>query len=252
MNIAIIGAGPIGATLAKKFGEAGHTVKIANSRGPDTLSSVAVETGATAATAYDAVKDVDVVVIAIPMKGIDHLPEGLFKETRDDVVIIDTTNYYPKRDGYIEELGLGGIESRYVAERIGRPVIKGFNNMLSQVLATEGKPAGAVDRIAMPVAGDDPTAKGIGLALVDLAGFEAIDAGTIEKSWRQQPGTPVYCTDYDGDGIRAALARADKASAPMNRDAVWEKFSQIPAATQPHALTPLIREINRSTNERAV
>lgn len=251
MKIGIIGAGAIGATLARKFVGAGHDVKIANSRGPETLASVALETGATAVTAHGAVKDVDVVVLSIPMKGVDHLPKGLFDGARGDVVIVDTINYYPKRDGSIEKLDLGELESRYVSERIGRPVVKAFNNMLSQVLVTEGKPAGSVDRIAMPVAGDDTKAKAIGRALVDIAGFDAIDAGTLDTSWRQQPGTPVYCTDYDEEGVRAALARADKASAPRNRDAVWEKFSHIPATTQPDAATALIREINRSTNEGA-
>ena len=251
MNIGIIGAGPLGTTLARKFSDAGHAVKIANSQQPETLASVALETGATAVTASDALKDVDVVVVSIPMKGIDHLPKGLFDEVSGDVVIIDTTNYYPKRDGRIGELDQGKIESRYVSGRIGRPVIKGFNNMLSQVLATEGKPAGAADRIAIPVAGDDEKAKGIALALVDIAGFDGVDAGTLDTSWRQQPGTPVYCTDYDVEGVRAALIRADKASAPKNRDIVWEKFAQIPAGSKSDVFSMLIRKINRSTNEQA-
>lgn len=250
MNIGIIGAGPIGVTLAKKFSNAGHKVKIANSRGPETLASIALEIGAMAVTSSYAVKDVDVVVVSIPMKGIDTLPKRLFDEVRNDVVIIDTTNYYPERDGRIRELDQGEIESRYVSDRIGRPVIKGFNNVLSQVIASEGKPTGSADRIALPVAGDDEKAKDVALALVDIAGFDAIDAGTLDTSWRQQPGTPVYCTDYDVEGVRAALVRADKASAPKNRDIVWGKFAQISASTKPNAVTELIRQINRSTNEQ--
>lgn len=250
MDIGIIGAGAIGATLAKKFSEAGFALKIANSRGPKTLANIALNTGAKAVTVYDAVQDVDVVVISIPMKGIDYLPKGLFDRARSDVVIIDTTNYYPVRDGRIEEIDRGEIESRYVSNRIGRPVIKAFNNMLSQVLVTEGKPAGASGRLAMPVAGDDEGAKAIALTLLDIAGFDGFDAGTLETSWRQQPGTPVYCTDYDLDGVRAALGRADKASAPRNRDVVWEKFSQISAGTEPDEFPALIREINRSANEQ--
>lgn len=250
MDIGIIGAGAIGATLAKKFSEAGHAVKIANSRGPETLASISVETGAMAVTANEAVENVDVVVVSIPMKGIDQLPKGLFDGGRGDVVIIDTSNYYPERDGRIEEIDRGKIESLYVSDRIGRPVIKGFNNMLAQVLVTEGKAAGTADRIAMPVAGDDEKAKATVLTLVDIAGFDGIDAGTLETSWRQQPGTPVYCTDYDLDGVRAALVRADRASAPKNRDIVWQKFSQIPASTEPDEYPALIRDINRSTNEQ--
>jgi len=166
-------------------------------------------------------------------------------------VIMETTNYYPQRDGRIEELDRGEVESRYVSERIGRPVIKGFNNVLSQVLATRGEPAGAADRIALPVAGDDARAKAVVLNLFDATGFDGIDAGTLDDSWRQQPGTPVYCTDYDAGGVRKALARADKSSAPENRDIVWAKFAQIPASLEPDEFSALIRKINRSTNDPA-
>jgi predicted dinucleotide-binding enzyme len=249
MNIGIIGAGPIGSTLATKFCEAGHTVKIANSRGPETLTSIALQTGARAVSAYDAVRDVEVVVISIPMKGISHLPKGLFDGVRDDIVIIDTANYYPERDGRIVAIDQGEVESDFVSATVGRPVIKAFNNMLSQVLATEGRPAGALGRIGMPIAGDNERAKRIASELVDTVGFDGVDAGNIATSWRQQPGTPVYCTDYDAEGVRKAIARADKTRAPLNRDLVWAQFAQIPPSTTPEAVSALVRSISRAAND---
>jgi predicted dinucleotide-binding enzyme len=250
MKIGIIGAGPIGATLARKFSQAGHAVKIANSRGPETLEVIAAETGATAANASDAVKDVDVVIISIPMKGIEHLSTNLFDGVPDGVVVIDTNNYYPARDGQIDEIDQGKIESRWVSDRIGRPVIKAFNNILSYVLASGAKPSGAVDRIATPVAGDDAKAKAVVLELVDVAGFDGIDAGGLDDSWRQQPCTPVYCTDYDAEGVREALIRADRGRAPKNRDIVWAKVLQIPADTEPREFAGLIRTLSRSINNQ--
>lgn len=252
MKIGIIGAGPIGVTLAKKFRGYGYPVKIANSRGADTLKSVAKETGAIATAVRDVVRDVDVVVISIPMKSVADLPKDLFDELAENVVIIDTNNYYPMRDGRIAELDNGKIESRYVSEHIGRPVIKAFNNMLSQFLSTEGKVGGADGRLALPVAGDDATAKRTVLELVDVAGFDGIDAGGIDDSWRQQPGTPVYCTDYDADGVRKALARADRSYAPTARDIVWDEFVKIPPGTDPFVFAGLVRTISRSKNQRAI
>jgi hypothetical protein len=126
--------------------------------------------------------------------------------------------------------------------------VKAFNNILSQVLVSEGNPAGAPGRIATPVAGDDARAKDMVLKLVDVAGFDGIDAGGLDDSWRQQPGTPVYCTDYDADGVRQALVRADRTRAPSYRDIVWAKFAQIPAGTEPAKFVELVRSISRSTH----
>ncbi|RYG79310.1 hypothetical protein EON77_09325, partial [bacterium] len=127
MRIGIIGAGPLGSSLARKLHDQGHTVKLANSRGPDSLASLAVEVGATAASVFDAVKDVDVVIVSIPMKGFAALPPGLFHDVAEDLVIVDTANYYPVRDGLIEALERGMVESRWVSTQLGRPVVKAFN-----------------------------------------------------------------------------------------------------------------------------
>src|SRR5581483_807318 len=93
-------------------------------------------------------------------------------------------------------------------QQLGRPVIKVFNNIYAEHLANRGKPAGTQDRIALPVAGDDPKAKQVVMDLVNDMGFDAVDAGGLDESWRQQPGTPVYTTDLSADGVKAALAQA--------------------------------------------
>jgi predicted dinucleotide-binding enzyme len=208
MKIGIIGAGHIGGTLARRFTALGHQVFIANSRGPETLADLAAETGATAVTANEAARVGEVVVVTIPVKNVPKLPRDLFANTPDTVPVIDTGNYYPQRDGHIDAIEQGTTECRWVAQQLGRPVIKAFNNIYAQHLLEEGQPKGAPGRIALPVAGDDKDAKAVVMQLVEELGFDAIDAGGLDDSWRQQPGTPVYGTDFDADLVRLGLSQA--------------------------------------------
>lgn len=209
MKIGIIGAGNIGGTLARRLTALGHEVSIANSRGPETLAGLARETGAKAVTAKEAARAGEVVVVTIPEKSIPQLPADLFEGVSGDLVVVDTGNYYPRqRDGVIEAIESGKTESRWVSEQIGRPVVKAFNNIYARSLANGGKPTGHKGRIALPVAGDDPKAKAVVMRLVDELGFDPIDAGGLDESWRQQPDTPVYTKDLDANGVRRALAEA--------------------------------------------
>ncbi|WP_320202032.1 NADPH-dependent F420 reductase (plasmid) [Agrobacterium sp. rho-13.3] len=248
MNIGIIGAGAIGSTLAGKLVKAGHTVKIANSRGPDTLGDVAAKTGATAVAIADAVKDVQVVVIAIPLKNVATLPADLFAGVPEDVIVIDPNNYDANRDGQIAAIDAGQPQSRWVSDRLGRAVVKVFNNTLFQVIAIAGTSDDTTGGIAIPVAGDDARQKAVVIDLVKEIGFQGVDAGSIDDSWHQQPGAPVYLTDYDANGVRAALARADKALIPVNRDKGFVQFGQqLKADTTQADFIAIVRKISRTT-----
>ncbi len=224
MKIGIIGAGQIGGTLARRFTELGHQVSIANSRGPASLADVAAKTGATAVTAHEAARAGDVVVVTIQEARIPQLPKDLFAGVPDNVVVIDTGNYYPReRDGRIEGIEGGSIESRWVEQQLGRAVIKAFNTIYARSLGEKGSPAGTSARVALPVAGDEAAAKAVVLKLVEELGFDAIDAGGLDESWRQQPGTPVYCKDYDAEGVRKALSEASR-----QRTAQWTGTEKSP------------------------
>lgn len=250
MKIGIIGGSSMGTILAGKLTKAGHTVKISNSRGPETLQDVAAKTGAIAVSVVDAVRDVDVVFIAIPTKAVPHLPSGLFEGVSDDVVVIDITNTFPWRDGLIQAFDDGVPESRWVSDQIGRSVVKAFNTVAFPTLYAEGRPAGAPGRIAVPVAGDDTRAKDIVLKLVDQLGFDGVDAGSIDESWRQQPGTPAYVTDLDVEGVKQGLARADVVNARKRRDLASEIFSgpgeNLPPVSDAAHLVAIIRAIYRA------
>jgi predicted dinucleotide-binding enzyme len=218
MRIGIIGAGKIGGTLARRLTALGHEVSIANSRGPETLSALAKETGARPVTVEQAARAGDVVILSIPVKNILRLPAGLFEGVPQNVVVVDTGNYYPQqRDGRIDPIENGITETRWVSDQLGRPVVKAFNNIYAQHLLERGKPKGTPGRIALPVAGDDRRAKEVVIRLLDELGFDGVDAGGLDQSWQQQPGTPVYGTDLDAAGVRRGLAEAKQERPPELR-----------------------------------
>jgi 8-hydroxy-5-deazaflavin:NADPH oxidoreductase len=213
MNIGIIGAGKIGSALAVRLVALGHDVAIANSRGPATLGDVVADTGATAVEAHDAARGRELVVVTIEQYRVPELGRDAFAGVPDDVVVLETNNYYPQqRDGRIDAIEQGTVESRWVADQLGRPnLVKAFNNIHFKKLREAGRPAGDPDRFALPYAGDDTTAKATVGQLIESLGFDAIDAGSLDDSWRQQPGTPAYGTDLPAEELRAALADAPAA-----------------------------------------
>ena len=211
MRIGVIGAGAIGGTLARHLARLGHQVSMANSRGPDSLTALAAEIGATSVSVVDAANAGEVVIVSIPQKAVPDLPRGLFAKVPDSVVVIDTGNYYPElRDGRIDAIESGVLDSQWVAQQLGRPVIKAFNSIYARSLREKGVPKGTAGRVALPVVGDRAEAKATVLRLVDELGFDPVDGGHLDNSWRQQPGAPAYCRDLEVAALRRALAEADR------------------------------------------
>jgi hypothetical protein len=209
VKIAIVGAGTIGADLTRKLSALGHQVSVANSRGADTLADLAAETGAIPADLADVARGAEVVILALPTKSIPDLPQKLLAGAARNVVVVDLTNYAPRqRDGLIAEIENGEIESRWTEGQIGHPVVKALNTLGARQLAELGTEV-AAERIALPVAGDDQGAKGLVTELIDELGFDVVDTGGLDESWRQQPGSPVFSTALDAAGVERGLAAAD-------------------------------------------
>lgn len=223
MKIGIIGAGNIGATLARKLAASGHDLKLANSKDPATIRDLARDVSATAVSADLAVRDADMIILSIPFGRYPDIG-SLFHDVPPEVPVVDTTNYYPFRDGSIAAVDGGTAESVWASEQIGRRVVKAWNAALAATLAERGQPRGTPGRIAIPIAGDSSQAKTMTAALVDATGFDALDAGDLDDSWRQQPGNPAYCTDLTVDELKFALRRANRSQAPANRDALLREF----------------------------
>jgi predicted dinucleotide-binding enzyme len=159
----------------------------------------------------DAAHAGEIVIIAIPTKAVADLRRALFANVPSSVVVIDIGNYHPElRDGRIDAIDRGMRDSQWVAQQIGRPVIKAFNNIFAKSLLEKGVPRGTKGRIALSVFGDSLDAKAVVLRLVEDLGFDPVDGGDLDNSWRQQPGTPAYCQDLEAAALRRALAEADR------------------------------------------
>jgi predicted dinucleotide-binding enzyme len=219
-TIGLIGSGNIGGTVARLAVAAGYDVVLSNSRGPETLAELVAELGprARAATAADAAAAGDIVVVTIPLKSYRDVPV----EPLAGKVVIDTNNYYPQRDGHIAELD---DESTTTSELLQAHlptshVVKVFNNIWFGALAALARPAGAADRTALAIAGDDADAKAQVTAFLDTMGYDAVDAGPLSEGWRYQRDTAAYVSLYLGPGgvedmrsataeqVRTALAAA--------------------------------------------
>ena len=192
-------------------------MKVANSRGPETIGADVLASGARAVSQAEAAADVDVLVISIPLKNIPSIAP-LVAKLPADTVVIDTSNYYPHRDGKIDAIEAGQVESLWVAEQLGRPVVKAWNSIGSDSFARKGTAPGSPGRIALSVAADRESDRKVGMQLVEETGFDAYDAGTLADSWRQQPGAPCYCTDLTLAELPAALAAAEASRLPKRRD----------------------------------
>src|SRR5258706_662441 len=182
MNIGVIGPGNIGEVIIRKLRDAGCPVKMANARGPESLKDLAEKTGAIPVSVEQVVQDVDILFLAVPQKSIPGLPKGLLSKAKKETIVIDVGNYYPFRDGRIDEMENGLTESGWVERQIGWPVVKVLNTVIARALAEAGRPAGSKDRVAFPISGDNAKAKEIVTQLLDRIGFDSVDAGTIADS----------------------------------------------------------------------
>lgn len=244
MKIGIVGTGSIGSLLAEKLSKAGHQIKVTNTRSMPELEKIAASLGASAATLEDVVKDVDAIIFSMPFNAYKNLPKNLLNEVPQDVVVMDTSNYYPFRDGEIPELEQIS-ESEYISKVLNRPLVKVFNNMLEGTLKYKGKTAGEEARVAISIAGDNQEHKKVVAQLVDITGFDTVDAGSLAESWRQQPGTPAYCTELNETELKEALTKAEKGKAPAIRDFImdnlmkqdsWPSYEEILAGNRLHEM----------------
>src|SRR5580693_5046826 len=222
MNIGLIGPGEIGSVIVRKLRDAGYPVKMANSKGPDSLRELAAETGAKPVSVEEFVQDVDIV---LPQKAIPELPKGLLNKAKKETIVIDVGNYYSFRDGRIDELENGLTESVWVERQIGRPVVKVLNTIPSKALMAAGRPAGSKDRVALPISGDNTKAKEIVGQFLHRIGFDSVDAGTIAESLRQQPVSTVYCTNPTKEELQLWLRKADRSSLAPNREKGLKAYS---------------------------
>jgi len=211
-TLGLIGAGHIGSQVARLAVRNGYGVVISNSRGPETLAALVAELGpnARAATALEAAKAGDLVVVTIPLKAIESVPV----EPLAGKIVIDTNNYYPARDGHIRELDEEKTTTSELlqAHLPKSKVVKAFNHIYAAELTTHGQPRGTPNRRALVIAGNDAEAKAVVTAMLDAFGFDTVDAGPLSQSWRIQRDTPGYGPRRNAEELRNDLATAKRPS----------------------------------------
>jgi 8-hydroxy-5-deazaflavin:NADPH oxidoreductase len=209
-TLGIIGAGHIGSQVARAALTAGYDVVIANSRGPETLTDLVEELGpkARAATAEDAGKAGDVVVVTVPLAALDQVPV----EPLAGKIVLDTNNYYHERDGHIAALDNGETTtSQMLQEHLPTSkVVKAFNHIQSGDITTDTAPAGEANRRALAVSSDFPEAVEFATGLYDQLGFDAVDVSPLSESWRVERDRPAYVVRQTAPELRENLAKANR------------------------------------------
>ena len=176
---------------------------------------------------------------------IAKLPKNLFDDLPPEAPVVDTGNYFPgMRDPQIAELDAGEVESVWVSKQLGRPVIETFNNILAYSLAELGRSEGSQGRLAIAMAGDDVRQKEVVCGIVNEVGFDPVDAGSLDESWRQQPATPSYCCDYDAATMRKGFASAVKGEAPKKRDHLVKIYASLGSSAGHADFIALNRSLN--------
>jgi hypothetical protein len=206
-TIGFIGSGKIGGALAQLAVGAGHDVVLSNSRGPETLREVVARLGfrARAATAAEAAAAGDISVVTVPIRAYRQVPT----EPLRGKVVIDTLNYDPARQGSVPEIEASDTPPHLLlqAHLKNSSVVKAFSTVFFRHLADLVRPAGAPDRSAVPVAGDDPAAKTVVAGLIDSLGYDTYDVGPLAESRRFAPGTLAQLAYLDPDGMFSAPGR---------------------------------------------
>ncbi|WP_458453999.1 NADPH-dependent F420 reductase [Methanobrevibacter sp.] len=230
MKIGIIGVGAIGGTIARKLAKKGHSVKVANSRGKESVKEFADEIGGIPSDINEISHYIDVLILSVPYGAVESLPKTVFSDLPSDAIVVDTGNYYPEvRNETIEGLENGEVESVWLSNHIGRPVIKAFNTLLAYSLAELGRENGEEGRLAMQVAGDDEKEKEIVMNLVDQCGFDPYDAGTLAESWKMQPTSAGYCCDYTAEELKSIKEKSTQTpeSVAENRAKIMGNFADL-------------------------
>lgn len=207
-TIGIIGAGEVGAQIARAAIAGGYAVVIANSRGPETLAGLVSELGpsARAATAAEAAAAGDFVIIAVPLKLAGNMPV----EELAGKIVLDTNNYMPGRDGHFpvvdsEEMTVHELRQQQLPTS---KIVKAFTHIQAPTLLHLARTAGAADRLALAVSSDRPEAVELVTRFYDHVGFDTVDHSPLSESWRSGPGTPTWQRSLMGGQGREALARS--------------------------------------------
>jgi 8-hydroxy-5-deazaflavin:NADPH oxidoreductase len=209
-TIGIVGSGHVGSNLAKAAIARGYDVVLSNLEGPSSLAGLVSDLGhkARAATAAEAAEAGDFAIVAIPLTTIDRVPA----EPLAGKVVISTINYFPQRDGRIAAIDSGtttapGLLQAHLPQS---RVVRAFSMINAAEMSGDGHPAGDPKRRALALAGDDPAAKQLVARLYDEFGFDAVDIGSLDESWRIEAGQPAFVARQNVAELTENVAKATR------------------------------------------
>jgi 8-hydroxy-5-deazaflavin:NADPH oxidoreductase len=211
-TIGIIGSGHVGSNLAKAATAHGYDVVLSNSQGPGSLAGLVAELGpqARAAAPEDAAAAGDFAIVAIPITTVDQVPVGPLAGK----VVIATINYFPQRLGHIAAIdnGITTAPGILQAHLPASKVVRAFSMLDAADMSGDGHPKGDPKRRALALAGDDPAARELVAGLYEEFGFDPLDLGGLDESWRVDPGQPAFVTRQNLAELQANVARARRAA----------------------------------------
>jgi predicted dinucleotide-binding enzyme len=206
-TIGILGSGHVGSNLAKAAIAHGYDVVLSNTQGPDSLAGLVKELGpqASAATPAAAAAAGDFAIVAIPLTTIGQVPV----EPLAGKVVIATVNYFPQRYGHVPGIdgtttAPGLLQAHLPASR----VVRAFSMINADEMSGDGHPQGDPRRRALALAGDDPAAKQLVAGLYEEFGFDPVDIGDLDESWRVDAGQPAFVTRQNVAELTANVAKA--------------------------------------------
>ncbi|WP_322037468.1 NADPH-dependent F420 reductase [Burkholderia cepacia] len=217
MKIGIIGAGRMAQSVAWLATRAGYQVMLSNSRGPETLQGLRKPLGCEVGRVDEAAAYGDIVFAALPLQAYRAVPA----EPLEGKIVLNPQNYFPYF-GLLPELESGAMTTAEVLARHlpKSRVVKTFNAILVEEVVPDARPAGAPDRRALPIAGDDDDARSTTITLLDRLGYDAVDAGPLAEGWRFERRRPVYCVPLDKVMMAQMLAETTRDS--VMPEAHWQ------------------------------